>query len=109
MLKLVPKRHIINQISESIFGDFSGILLDNYQISHYTETLFPRSKFKIDEVLKEETLSYGAMVNDSFLAQCFSKLIAEDKYLIYDFTKKELNKTLKVILQYLRRLHRVFS
>lgn len=83
--------------------------MDNYQISHHTETLFPRSKFKIDEVLKEETLSYGAMVNDSFLAQCFSKLIAEDKYLIYDFTKKELNKTLKVILQYLRRLHRVFA
>lgn len=76
-------------------GEIEGILLDNYQISHYTETLFPRSKFKIDEVLKEETLSYGAMVNDSFLAQCFSKLIAEDKYLIYDFTKKELNKTLK--------------
>lgn len=75
--------------------EIEGVLLDNYQISHYTETLFPRSKFKIDDVLKEETLSYGAMVNDSFLAQCFNKLIAEDKYLIYDFTKKELNKTLK--------------
>lgn len=75
----------------------SGILLDNYQISHYTDSLFPSSEFKTDAILKEETLSYGAMVNDSYLAKCFRKLIAEDKYLLYDFTRHELTKTLKVI------------
>ena len=74
--------------------------MDNYQVSHYTETLFPSSEFKTDEVLKEDTLSYGAMVNDSYLVKCFRNLIAEDKYLIYDFTRKELNKTLKVISNY---------
>ena len=74
-----------------------GVLLDNYQISHYTETLFPSSEFKTDQIIKEVTLSYGAVVNDTYLEKCFRNLIAEDKYLLYDFIRKELTKTLKVI------------
>ena len=74
----------------------AGVLLDNYQISHYTDSLFPNSEFKTDQILKEDTLSYGAVVNDSHLEKCFRNLIAEDKYLLYDFTRKELTKTLKV-------------
>ena len=70
--------------------------MDNYQISHYTETLFPSREFKTDEIIKEETLSYGAVVNDTNLGKCFRSLIAEDKYLLYDFIRKELTKTLKV-------------
>jgi len=57
--------------------------------------LFPNSEFKTDQILKEDTLSYGAVVNDSHLEKCFRNLIAEDKYLLYDFTRKELTKTLK--------------
>lgn len=74
--------------------------MDNYQISYYTETLFPNSEFKTDEILKDETLSYGAVVNDSYLVTCFRNLIAEDKFMLYDFTRKELTKTLKVISHY---------
>ena len=70
--------------------------MDNYQISYYTETLFPNSEFKTDEIVKEDTLSYGALVNDTYLAKCFRTLIAEDKYLLYDVIRKELNQTLKV-------------
>ena len=70
--------------------------MDNYQISHYTDSLFPNSEFKTDQIVKENTLSYGAVVNDSHLLKCFRNLIAEDKYLLYDFTRKELTKTLKV-------------
>lgn len=70
--------------------------MDNYQISHYTDSLFPNSEFKTDQILKVDTLSYGAVVNDSHLEKCFRNLIAEDKYLLYDFTRKELTKTLKV-------------
>ncbi|XP_078348134.1 uncharacterized protein LOC144633195 isoform X1 [Oculina patagonica] len=76
-------------------GKIEGVLLDSYQISHYTDTLFPNTEFKTDAILKEETLSYGAVVNDSYLARCFRNLIAEDKYLLYDFTRHELTKTLK--------------
>lgn len=76
-------------------GDIEGVLLDNYQISHYTDSLFPNSEFKTDQILKVDTLSYGAVVNDSHLEKCFRNLIAEDKYLLYDFTRKELTKTLK--------------
>jgi len=76
-------------------GDIEGVLLDNYQISHYTDSLFPNSEFKTDQILKEDTLSYGAVVNDSHLLECFRNLIAEDKYLLYDLTRKELTKTLK--------------
>ena len=75
----------------------SGILLDNYQINYYTKTLFPGSDFKTDEVYSEEELSYGAMVNDTYLAKCFKTLIAEDKYMLYDFIRKELKNTLKVV------------
>lgn len=70
--------------------------MDSYQISYYTETLFPNNEFKIDQILKEERLSYGATVNDSFLVKCFRNLIAEDNFMLYDFTRKELTKTLKV-------------
>ena len=80
----------------------TGVLLDNYQISHYTETLFPDSKFKTDEIIKVESLSYGAVVNDTYLRKCFRRLIAEDKYLLYDFTRNELTKTLKVTITKLR-------
>lgn len=76
--------------------------MDNYQISHYTETLFPDSKFKTDEIIKVESLSYGAVVNDTYLRKCFRRLIAEDKYLLYDFTRNELTKTLKVTITKLR-------
>lgn len=76
-------------------GVIEGVLLDNYQISHYTETLFPSKKFKTDEIFKEEALSYGAVVNDTYLAKCFRTLIAEDKYLLYDFIRKEVKRTLK--------------
>lgn len=76
--------------------------MDNYQISHYTDTLFPDSKFKTDEIIKVESLSYGAVVNDTYLRKCFRRLIAEDKYLLYDFTRNELTKTLKVTISKLR-------
>ncbi|XP_068674888.1 uncharacterized protein [Montipora foliosa] len=76
-------------------GDIEGVLLDNYQINYYTKTLFPGSDFKTDEVHSEEELSYGAMVNDTSLAKCFKTLIAEDKYMLYDFIRKELKNTLK--------------
>ena len=84
----------------SFYCTISGVLLDNYQISYYMETLFPSNEFKTDEILKEERLSYGAVVNDSYLAKCFRNLITEDKFLLYDFTRKELTKTLKVIIHY---------
>ena len=64
------------------------------------DRLFPNTEFKTDAILKQETLSYGAVVNDSYLAKCFRNLIAEDKYLLYDFTRHELTKTLKVNLDY---------
>ena len=60
------------------------------------DSLFPNSEFKTDQIIKEDTLSYGAVVNDSHLEKCFRNLIAEDKYLLYDSTRKELTKTLKV-------------
>jgi len=60
------------------------------------DSLFPNSEFKTDQIVKEDTLSYGAVVNDSHLEKCFRNLIAEDKYLLYDFTRTELTKTLKV-------------
>jgi len=86
----------VEEMREALDNGFiEGVLLDNYQISHYTETLFPSSEFKTDEIIKEETLSYGAVVNDTYLAKCFRGLIAEDKYLLYDFIRKELTKTLK--------------
>ncbi|CAH3136821.1 unnamed protein product [Porites lobata] len=90
---------LYNSVEEMSFaldnGVIEGVLLDNYQISHYTETLFPDSKFKTDEIIKVESLSYGAVVNDTYLRKCFRRLIAEDKYLLYDFTRNELTKTLK--------------
>lgn len=55
----------------------------------------PLSLTESYRTLKVDTLSYGAVVNDSHLEKCFRNLIAEDKYLLYDFTRKELTKTLK--------------
>ena len=62
----------------------------------HNKDLFAGEKYKVHKVVKEDTLSYGAVVNDTELATCLSYLLARDKYSMYEVIKRELKDTLQV-------------
>lgn len=72
-----------------------GALLDTYLVTH-NKDLFPYVKYKVHTVIKEDSLSYGAVVNDKALASCLSYLLARDKYSVYEVIQKQLKDPLKV-------------
>lgn len=74
---------------------FVGALLDSYVISYYKDRL-PDSKYKVQEVIRQDTLEYGAFVNDSNLAACLKQARYADEAIIYEMVELTLSKSLAV-------------
>lgn len=77
----------------------SGALLDKYVISHY-KNLFPDELFKVDQVLSQDKMAYGAVINDSNLNDCFKEVLKYDRFIVYNFIRSELQRTMRVRLYY---------
>lgn len=52
--------------------------------------------FKVDQVLTQDKMQYGVVVNHTAIDKCFRKLLHQDRFIIYNFIKRELHRTLKV-------------
>ena len=52
--------------------------------------------YKVHSLVKADTLSYGAVVNDATLASCLSSLLARDKYSVYELIQKQLKDPIEV-------------
>lgn len=74
---------------------YLGALLDSYVISYYKERL-PDSKYKVQEVIRQDSLEYGAFVNDSDLAACLKQVRYAEESIIYELVELTLSKSLAV-------------
>ncbi|XP_031568601.1 uncharacterized protein LOC116303241 [Actinia tenebrosa] len=68
-----------------------GALLDSYVISNYKERL-PDSKYKVQEIIHQESMEYGAHVNDSNLAACMKNFRYAQESLVYEIVELTMRK-----------------
>ncbi|XP_031568614.1 uncharacterized protein LOC116303242 isoform X2 [Actinia tenebrosa] len=73
----------------------SGAFLDKYFINFYEE-LFPQNIFKVDQVITQNKMQYGVVVNHTAIDKCFRKLLHQDRFIVYNYIKNELHRTLKI-------------
>ncbi|EDO38538.1 predicted protein [Nematostella vectensis] len=86
----------VNEIRQALDKrEIDGVLLDNYQISHFSE-VFPDSLFKKNAVVRQDGMAYGAIINDPVIRACFNRILARDRYLVVNFVSSQLSKTVKV-------------
>ncbi|XP_032235140.1 uncharacterized protein LOC5510096 isoform X2 [Nematostella vectensis] len=87
----------VNEIRQALDKrEIDGVLLDNYQISHFSE-VFPDSLFKKNAVVRQDGMAYGAIINDPVIRACFNRILARDRYLVVNFVSSQLSKTVKAI------------
>ncbi|XP_032235133.2 uncharacterized protein LOC5510092 isoform X2 [Nematostella vectensis] len=70
-----------------------GALLDSYMIAKHKKSL-PDAKYKVQEVIHQESLEYGAHVNDSGLSQCLTNFRYSKESMLYEIVEILLEKPL---------------
>ncbi|KAL9955906.1 hypothetical protein ACROYT_G037305 [Oculina patagonica] len=77
----------IEQIKEKIAqGEAVGALMDSFTLTHYRK-LFPADEFKVQEVISQEYLEYGARVENSSLASCLKNLRFSEESELYEYAE----------------------
>ena len=61
----------------------SGALMDSFTITHY-QHLFPVDEFKVQEVISQEYLEYGAHVENSSLVSCLKNFRFSEESELYE-------------------------
>ncbi|XP_020629566.1 uncharacterized protein LOC110066669 [Orbicella faveolata] len=80
----VIRVHTIEEIKEKITdGEAVGALMDSFTITHY-QHLFPVDEFKVQEVISQEYLEYGAQVENSSMVSCLKNFRFSEESELYE-------------------------
>lgn len=86
----------------------SGALMDSFTITHY-QHLFPVDEFKVQEVISQEYLEYGAHVDNSSLVSCLKNFRFSEESELYEQAELYMaNHYNKVNVGCFRRLWKAF-
>ena len=75
---------LITKVLKALFSLLtSGALMDSFTITHY-QHLFPVHEFKVQEVISQEYLEYGAHVENSSLVSCLKNFRFSEESELYE-------------------------
>ncbi|KAJ7373623.1 hypothetical protein OS493_011230 [Desmophyllum pertusum] len=77
-----------------INGEAVGALMDSFTLAHY-RNLFPVDEFKVQEVISQEYLEYGARVKNSSLVSCLKNLRFSEESELYEYAELQMGKSIK--------------
>ena len=69
--------------------------MDSFTLAHY-RNLFPVDEFKVQEVISQEYLEYGARVKNSSLVSCLKNLRFSEESELYEYAELQMGKSIKV-------------
>ena len=69
--------------------------MDSFTLEHY-RNLFPADEFKVQEVISQEYLEYGARVTNSSLARCLKNLRFSEESEMYEYAELYMGNFIKV-------------
>ncbi|KAJ7373619.1 hypothetical protein OS493_011226 [Desmophyllum pertusum] len=85
----------IEEIKEKMMdGEAVGALMDSFTLAHYRK-LFPVDEFKVQEVISQEYLEYGARVKNSSLASCLKNLRFSEESELYEYAELYMGNSIK--------------
>lgn len=98
----VIRVHSIKEIQEKILeGEAIGGLMDSFTLSHYRD-YFPANEFKVQEVIAQEYLEYGAQIENPSLVnlvKCLKNLRFSDESEMYEYAELYMGKSTKSSLE----------
>ncbi|XP_066027656.1 uncharacterized protein [Pocillopora verrucosa] len=94
----VRRVHSIKEIQEEILeGKAIGGLMDSFTLDHYRD-YFPANEFKVQEVISQEYLEYGALIENSSLVslvKCLKNLRFSEESEMYEYAELYMGKSMK--------------
>ena len=69
--------------------------MDSFTITHY-QKWFPDSRFKVQEVISQDYLEYGARVSSSSLASCMKNIRFSEESELYELAELYMGRPMKV-------------
>ena len=80
--------------------------MDSFTLTHY-QKLFPANEFKVQEVISQEYLEYGARVENSSLASCLKNLRFSEESELYEYAEFYMLGKYNKVIQLLLRNHTI--